>query len=88
MGNTTWQYDYTKDGRLQTLTEDLTKQDYNYTADGRLAGYHQGNITLQRTIYDKATGTQIEAQVFFVIYPLVAELWGYDPPAAATGTSL
>ncbi len=77
--NTTWAYTWEDDAaygpRVKSLTEDLTLQSYEYTSDGRLTGYKQGNKTLQTTKYDSQK--RILAQVFFVLYPLAAELWGY-----------
>ena len=76
--NTTWAYTWedvaTYGPRVKSLTEDLTLQSYEYTSDGRLTGYKQGNKTLQTTKYDSQK--RILAQVFFVLYPLAAELWG------------
>ena len=63
---------------MRSLSEDGVLQEYVYTpAEGRLAAYHQGNITLLTNAYKKG---QIEAEVFFVIYPIVPEIWGFDPP--------
>ena len=45
---------------MATLREDAAVQTYSYTPFGQLAGYRQGNVTLQSTVYKAG---QIEAQV-------------------------
>jgi len=87
LGNTTWHYEYDSKGRIALMNVSGQVQSYSYDLAGRMTKYWQPaaggkNTTMFQAVYE---GGQIKGQVFWVIYPVFPEAWGFDAPKESAG---
>lgn len=83
LGGGTWHYEYDDHGRTLSVNASGAMAHYVYDDAGRILNTLQesGNATDPMYMAQYKEG-HILSQIFFVVYPIFPEAWGFDAPTA------